>query len=288
MQESCKGSIKTTIVMSAFVFAVEAELMLKKKHNKLSIEKLAATYGITDKTEAKELTELAIVKQARKIAKGDESLRERYERIVELYHSQVNLSHRTSHSILLQQYSTPAPIGFIAGIFCGLDKLHIKGGYGFEPSAGNGLLTVAGKPERIYVNEIDRLRNSNLKTQGFANVWQRDASMPFFDVQRNFVAVISNPPFGRLDKPVLFDTYQIDTLDHLMALRALETMTNDGRAAIIIGGHTRYDDKGRIERGRNRIFFNYLYSRYHVADVLQIDGHKLYSRQGTAFTPALS
>jgi hypothetical protein len=269
--------------MSAFVFAVEAELMLKRKHNKVSIEKLAATYGITDKTEVKELTELAIVKQARKIAKGEGSLRERYEQIVELYQSQVNLSHRTSQSILLQQYSTPAPIGFLAGIFCRLDKLHITGGYGFEPSAGNGLLTVAGKPERIYVNEIDRLRNSNLKTQGFANVWQRDATKPFFDVQRNFVAVMTNPPFGRLDNPILFDTYKIDTLDHLMALRALETMTNDGRAAIIIGGHTRYDDKGRIERGRNRIFFNYLYSRYNVADVLQIDGHKLYSRQGTSF-----
>lgn len=269
--------------MSAFVFAVEAELMLKRKHNKVSIEKLAASYGITDKTEVKELTELAIVKQARKIAKGDSGLKEKYEQIVELYHSQVNLSHRTSQSILLQQYSTPAPIGFIAGVFCGLDRLHIDGGYGFEPSAGNGLLTVAGLPERIYVNEIDRLRNSNLKTQGFANVWQRDATKPFFDVQRNFVAVITNPPFGRLDSPVLFDTFKIDTLDHLMALRALETMTNDGKAAIIIGGHTRYDDKGRIERGRNRIFFNYLYSRYNVADVLQIDGHKLYSRQGTSF-----
>ncbi|MBS1586500.1 MAG: strawberry notch C-terminal domain-containing protein [Bacteroidetes bacterium] len=273
--------------MSAFVFAVEAELMLKRKHNKTSIEKLAATYGITDKTEVKELTELAIVKQARKIAKSDGTVKQRYWQIVELYHSQVNLSHRTSQSILLQQYSTPAPIGYISGIFCKLDKLHTTGGYGFEPSAGNGLLTVAGKPERIYVNEIDRLRNNSLKTQGFANVWQRDATHPFFDVQRNFVAVITNPPFGRLDKPVLYDTYRIETLDHLMALRALDTMTNDGIAAIIIGGHTRYDEKGRIERGRNRIFFNYLYSRYNVADVLQIDGHKLYSRQGTAFDTRL-
>jgi hypothetical protein len=159
--------------MSAFVFAVEAELMLKRKHNKTSIEKLAASFGISDKTEIKELTELAIVKQARKIAKGEGTIREKYDQVVALYQSQVNLSHRTSQSILLQQYSTPAPIGFIAGIFCGLDKLHIHGGYGFEPSAGNGLLTVAGKPERIYVNEIDRLRRDNLKTQGFANVYCR-------------------------------------------------------------------------------------------------------------------
>ncbi|MFI5195699.1 MAG: strawberry notch C-terminal domain-containing protein, partial [Chitinophagales bacterium] len=269
----------------AFVFAVEAEIMLKKKHNKTSIEKLAATYGITDKTEVKELTELAIVKQARKMAHGEGTLREKYDQIVELYQSQVNLSHRTSQSILLQQYSTPAPIGFIAGIFCELDKLDIKGGYGFEPSAGNGLLTIAGNPERIYVNEIDHLRNSNLQKQGYANVWQRDATKPFFDVQNHFIAVLTNPPFGRLDRgnSILFDTFKIDTLDHLMALRALETMTMEGKAAIIIGGHTRYDDKGRIERGRNRIFFNYLYSRYHVADVLQIDGAKLYSRQGTSF-----
>ena len=41
--------------------------------------------------------------------------------------------------------------------------------------------------------------------------------------------------------------------------------------------------KGRITSGKNRIFFNYLYSRYHVADVINIDGHKLYSRQGTSF-----
>src|ERR1700744_2224066 len=99
--------------MSAFVFAVEAELMLKRKHNKVSIEKLAATYGITDKTEVKELTELAIVKQARKIAIGEGTVREKYERIVELYQSQVTLPPGTSQSILLQQYSTPAPIGFI-------------------------------------------------------------------------------------------------------------------------------------------------------------------------------
>jgi hypothetical protein len=275
--------------MNAFVFAVGAELMLHKKHNKTSMEKLAASYGITDKTEVKEFTELAIVRQARHLAHEEGGLKERFDKIVELYHNQVNLSHRTSQSILLQQYSTPAPIGFIAGIFCELDKLEEKNGYGFEPSAGNGLLTIAGDPERIYVNEIDRLRNSNLKSQDFCKVWSRDASKPFFDLQKEFAAVITNPPFGRLDydHPVMFDSYKIQTLEHLMALRALETMADDGKAAFIIGGHTKWDSKGRIEAGRNRIFFNYLYSRYNVIDVVQIDGHKLYSRQGTSFDTRL-
>ena len=47
---------------------------------------------------------------------------------------------------------------------------------------------------------------------------------------------------------------------------------DSGKAAIIIGGHTRWDDKGRIQAGKQRIFFNYLYSRYNVADVINIDG----------------
>lgn len=266
-----------------FVTAVERDLATKKEHNKISLEKLAASFGITDKNEVKELTELAIVNRARLLAHSEGTVKERFQRIVELYHSQVNLSHRTSQSILLQQYSTPAPIGYLAGVFCEIDKLQFNGGFALEPSAGNGLLTIAAKPERVYVNELDSFRNHNLKTQGFANVWNRDATKPFFDVQRNFKAVMTNPPFGKMETEVMFDTFPIKPLEHVMALRALDCMADDGRAAIIIGGHTTWDAKGRITSGKNRIFFNYLYSRYHVADVINIDGHKLYSRQGTSF-----
>ncbi len=266
-----------------FVSAVERDLATKKEHNKTSLEKLAASFGITDKNEVKELTELGIVNRARLLAHSEGTVKERFQRIVELYHAQVNLSHRTSQSILLQQYSTPAPIGYLVGVFCEIDKLQFSGGFAFEPSAGNGLLTIAAKPERVYVNELDSFRNHNLRTQGFANVWNRDATKPFFDVQRNFKAVMTNPPFGKLETEVLFDTFPIKPLEHVMALRALECMADDGRAAIIIGGHTTWDAKGRITSGKNRIFFNYLYSRYHVSDVINIDGHKLYSRQGTSF-----
>lgn len=266
-----------------FVRRVQMELRSKNKHNKTSIEKIASQYDIKDKTEVKELTELAIVRECRDIAQTDFTNEEKFELITEIYQHQVNLSHRTSQSILLQQYSTPAPIGYLAGLFCELDKLETKDGYAFEPSAGNALLTIAGKPSRIYVNEIDDVRRANLQTQGFANVWSRNAVDDFYDVHRTFQAVMTNPPFGRLDYKVSFDNYEFNTLDHVMALRALETMVDNGRASIIIGGHTSWDEKGRIQSGKNRIFFNYLYHHYHVADVLQIDGHKLYSRQGTSF-----
>ena len=273
----------------AFVQVIESNLISQVKHNKVSLEKLAFTFGIADKTEVKELTELAIVNRARAIAHSGNSIEQNYFDIVDLYNHQVNLSHRTSQSILLQQYSTPAPIGYLMGVYCGLSELHIKGGYAYEPSAGNGLLTVAAKPERVYVNEIDTVRNRNLQSQGFANVFKRDAtqSFSFLDLSGSFQAVVTNPPFGILDTPIIYDKFPIKTLDHLMALRALDAMAFDGKAAIIIGGHTQWDDKGRIQAGKNRIFFNYLYSHYNVDDVININGHKLYSKQGTAFNVRL-
>lgn len=106
----------------AFVQAVDQDLQRQKPHNKLSIEKMAAGFRITDKTLVKELTELAIVNRARVLAHAPGSVRERFDRIVELYGTQVTLSHRTSQSMLLQQYSTPAPISYLAGVFCGIDR----------------------------------------------------------------------------------------------------------------------------------------------------------------------
>lgn len=268
--------------IAGFVKKLVDRIKQQATDDKRSVEKLAASYGITDKTLVKESTELAIVKSARAMAhESPRSAWQKYYNIVGLYQRQVILSHRTSQSILLQQYSTPAPIGYIAGVFCDLDSLHFKNKYGFEPSAGNGLLTIAARPDRMYVNEIDVVRNNNLRVQGFAEVSQQDATLPFKGYWRRFAAVITNPPFGRLDKPVFFDDYKITTLEQLMALRALETMSDDGKAAIIIGGHTRWDKRGRMQAGINRIFFNYLYSRYHVMDVINISGKKLYTRQGT-------
>lgn len=270
-----------------YVTKMQAELEAKKKHTKLTVEKLAASYGITDKNLVKELTELAIVRLARSLAHQPGGVRERYNTIVDLYKTQVNLSHRTSQSILLQQYSTPAPIGFLMGIFCGVDTWKPYDKQAFEPSAGNGLLTIAGNPKNFVVNEIEQVRNDNLQTQSFLEVTQLDTSADIATVAnprtQGFDAVITNPPFGTLDKAVNIEGFRIADLDHLMAIRALNCMKDSGKAAIIIGSNTRWDKLGRIQAGKNRIFFNYLYSRYHVLDVLQLDGASLYSRQGTSF-----
>ncbi|MBA4849046.1 hypothetical protein [Emticicia sp. BO119] len=274
-------------VRDFFVAKMQEKIAAKVKLNKTAIEKIAQyQYNIEDPREVKELTELAIVKVVRSIAHHpNKSVRGIYEKLVELYQSQVNLSLRTSTSVLLQQYSTPSPIAYLMGVYCGIHLNHPDEKY-LEPSAGNGLLTVAGKPKQFYVNEIDDLRANNLEKQGYAQVTRLDSSSTNFrkGVTTRFDAVITNPPFAALDKKdwVTFDGYEIKDLDHLMAIRALELMKSDGKAAIIIGGHTSWDELGRIQKGKNRLFINYLYSHYQVDDIILIDGD-LYSRMGTSF-----
>lgn len=267
-----------------FVSVCKKELASGSKRDRRYFEALAGSYGIYDKNQIKEFLELAIVLQARQIARSSFSWQYNYNQIVQLYRNQVNLSMRTSQSILLQQYSTPAPIGFLAGVYT---RAWEKGKALFEPSAGNGLLTIVADPQQVIVNEIDITRRQNLESQNFRQVWRDDASRPFKGYDEKFDCVITNPPFGRLDKPVDVNGYKITELDHLMALIALQTLKEDGRMAIIIGGHNRFDDKGRFSPKSDLYFFNLLYAVANVEAIINIDGKQLYSRQGTAMDTRL-
>ena len=267
----------------SFFNAIYAIILKKEKSNKRSIEKLALSFGIQDKNTIKEITENAIVTIARNISnQQNKSVRNRFDEITNLYNSQVNLSHRTSQSMLLQQYSTPATIAFLIGIYCNIDN---PGNY-YEPSAGNGMLTIANSGKDFTVNEIDKIRYDNLKYQNvFKKITKQDSSSDTYRA-KYFDAIITNPPFGSLkDKQdwLQLGDYTIKHLDHKMAILGLNSLKNSGRAAIIVGGHSTWDEKGRITAGKNRIFLSYLYKNYNVEDIILIDGRALYSKMGTAF-----
>jgi hypothetical protein len=268
----------------AFVTICQKELVNASRKDRRYFEGLAKNVGIYDKNTVKELIELAIVLEARKIAQSSFSWEYNYKQIVQLYRNQVNLSMRTSTSIMLQQYSTPAPIGYLAGLYT---RAWDNRNSVFEPSAGNGLLTILADTKRVIVNEIDPIRRANLESQGYKDVWKQDASEPFKGSKATFDCVITNPPFGRLDKPVWIDEYKIVELDHLMALHALSTLKPTGRMAFIIGGHNRFDEQGRFKPKTDLFFFNLLYAIANVEAIINIDGHQLYSRQGTAFDTRL-
>lgn len=265
--------------MQPYVKAIYDSIISGNKLNRNLSEKIALQYGIVDKNTIKELCELAIVFRTREIAnQRGQSDRVKFYEIVNLYNSQVNLSHRTSHSIILQQYSTPAPIAFLCGAFVrqtGNDRIY------FEPCAGNGLLTTNLPIEQTWVNEIDNVRSKNLSVQNYARQLKVDASEPF-QIANKFDGIITNPPFGKLPHPTLVNGFPITQLDHLMVIHALNCMKDNGKAALIIGGHTNYDEKGRIKAGKNRIFLSFLYRFYNVVDAINVDG-SLYSRQGTSF-----
>jgi hypothetical protein len=131
------------------------------------------------------------------------------------------------------------------------------------------------------------VRLSNLNDQPFAKVSSWDALQPTFAFRQKFDGVVTNPPFGALSEPMQFGNFKIKRLEHAMCLKALQCMKDSGRAAIIIGGHTTWDEQGRVTAGQNRIFLNYLYHFYYVEDIIPINGKKLYSRQGTSFNTRL-
>ena len=251
-----------------------------EKLNKQKIIALANKNGvIADETQVKELYEVAIMRALKNRLTDD--VQTNYQIAQEIYENQINFNHRTSNSVLLQQYSTPLPLAYLAGAYVSCKRKPEERHRYFEPSAGNGLLTVALIPRWTIVNEIDRNRRENLIKYGeFLNVTNKDGSK-HFDKDKVFDGIITNPPFGRWDTEKI-GGYKISKLEHIMAIRALDTMKDNGRAAIIIGGHTEWDTYDRVENGANRYFLSYLYHYYNVDDVINIDG-QMYRKQGTTF-----
>lgn len=263
---------------SQFVVKVLDGLWLDEKLTRLGLEKEGRKLGINDKQIIKELTELAVLEFARSSIKETTSLKKAYDLLVHIYKTQPVSSFRSSQSEILRQFSTPLPIAYLLGIF--IDGQNPEKRF-LEPSAGNGLLTIGLDPNQTHVNELDQTRFKVLHHQNFWAVTNEDAAMPMRDVWKNYDGVIANPPFGKLRERAIFRDIPILFMDHLMMLRALEGMKDNGKAAFVTGKHMSFDQKGRISVSHGRAFFTYLFQHYNVVDMIPIDGKKLYSRQGT-------
>jgi len=250
-----------------------------QKTNKRIIRQLAQEGNITDLDYAYEKAELAWVLWYRKIIAEEKGIKAQLQKAVEFYYSlQPTFSQTSSTKKIYQQYSTAAPIALLAGWFVNAHQVERI----FEPSAGNGLLCIYASYEKTTVNELDVTRLANLQLQPFKTVLNQDALLPFEGYEKTQYAVLCNPPFGKLEAVNYdYDGFLIKKLDHLMVAHALATMQDKGRAALIIGGHTEFNEKGLIASFRP--FFNWLYHYYQVLDMINIDARKLYAKQGTAF-----
>ncbi|MBV3386838.1 strawberry notch C-terminal domain-containing protein [Segatella copri] len=283
-QENLVGDSKTAeerkLAEKKFIDVVNLQLGFKHKFNGIvELRKIAERLGLKDikDTDLQELAETAIVKRARGIA-SSESTNDavKFERIKTLYENQPSLNQRDSERVMKQQYSTPAPYAFLADMYVkGKGKVIDSA---LEPSAGNGMLTIGLPMEKVHVNDIDAQRLANLRRQGFKNVTSQDGTQPFAD--KDVDVVVTNPPFGSATTRD-YDGYKISSLEGQMAINALESMKDDGRAAIIIGGKTEYAKNGSLNP-KDKAFLGYLYSHYNVEDVINVDGG-LYAKQGTSY-----
>lgn len=283
-QENLVGDSKSAeerkMAEKKFIDVVNLQLGFKHKFNGIvELRKIAERVGLKDikDTDLQELAETAIVKRARGIA-SSESTNDavKFERIKTLYENQPSLNQRDSERVMKQQYSTPAPYAFLADMYVkGKGKVIDSA---LEPSAGNGMLTIGLPMDKVHVNDIDAQRLANLRRQGFKNVTSQDGTQPFAD--KDVDVVVTNPPFGSAT-PKEYDGYKISSLEGQMAINALESMKDDGRAAIIIGGKTEYAKNGSLNP-KDKAFLGYLYSHYNVEDVINVDG-SLYAKQGTSY-----
>ena len=283
-QENLVGDSKTAEdrkqAEKKFIDSMNLQLAFKHKFNGIvELRKIAERVGLKDikDTDLQELAETAIVKRARGIASSESTNdAEKFERIKTLYENQPSLNQRDSERVMKQQYSTPAPYAFLADMYVKGNGKVIESA--LEPSAGNGMLTIGLPMDKVHVNDIDAQRLANLRRQGFKNVTSQDGTQPFAD--KDVDVVVTNPPFGSAT-PKEYDGYKISSLEGQMAINALESMKDDGRAAIIIGGKTEYAKNGSLNP-KDKAFLGYLYSHYNVEDVINVDG-SLYAKQGTSY-----
>jgi hypothetical protein len=200
-----------------------------------------------------------------------------YEKLVELYKKQPNLNLRTTESKNNQAFSTPIPMAFVAGLLGRVTASTTV----YEPTAGNGLLTITANPKRVIAVELQAHRALNLKLMEF-NVKFGDALTALEDGHVKLEepdVVLANPPFSTAPEEMTTDDgYVLKKLDQQIAYKALETLPENGRATLILGACR---DAGDIQLA-DRLFFNWLYSNYNVADHFEVDG-QMYSRMGAGW-----
>lgn len=222
-----------------------------------------------------------------------------YNEICDLYEKQSTIRPKDMKAVSLQQYSTPCPIAFLMGQFVKLTPYGQSQSF-YEPTAGNGMLTIGLPPRKTVVNELDEVRLKNLKKLGgYMAILNEDATQ--YCPSSGFSGVIMNPPFGALNKEDYITRkgivgkreveYTFERLDYKIAVSALEAMRDSGRAAIIVGGKlaAKYQDdyslsywnNGRLF-GQYRDFIAYLHRQYNIVDIIYISGY-LYRKQGTTF-----
>ena len=243
---------------------------------------MAARLGLDDR-QAGEWAELGATEAALKLAQDPTMTdREKFFALVSLYNRMPTNGARTIETKVNQQYSTPPPLAFAAGVLAGIQDAKVL----LEPTAGHGMLTIAANPNAtLALNELDEQRRVRLAR--FAAAWKQPASVVGYDatsddfhwriVSMKPDRVAMNPPFGNQlgegDQTKKFKIYnssvkqqETTSLDTAIMLNAFDALPKDGKGFAIIGSKTGTPygemgtDKARAE-GYNRA------AQYHADEI---------------------
>ncbi len=210
-----------------------------------------------------------------------------YDRLVSLYERQPNLAVRSSTSMRDQAYSTPVPLAYLAGELAGVtaDTKMI------ESTAGNGMLAIGASMDNATINELNPKRAEMLSRMGFKPT-TKNAATETLAADKSQDAVVINPPFGvTKDDSGETISYTVSPefvtreVDHAIVFKTLQTMKDDGRAVLIVGGVQAENNESRRDgyRGKSkREFYFNLYRDYNVTDHFSVDGG-MYSKQGASY-----
>jgi hypothetical protein len=234
-----------------------------------------------------EAVERAVVERARQLmAEGAP-----FEAFVNLYAAQPKLGTRTSTSVEQQAYSTPIPLARIASHLAGISLTAPTTVY--EPTAGNGALLIGANPMHVVANELNDARATQLRAiMPGATITTRDATQGG-PAKGSMGVVIANPPFGPLKGDDGINAqwkvggYETSEIDHAIALKSLESMSDTGKSVLILGGLSKLaqSEAQRKDgyRGKSkRLFYRELYNQYNVVDHFTVAG-ELYERQGAGW-----
>ncbi len=210
-----------------------------------------------------------------------------FDRLRKLYETQPNLAQRTTTSKENQAYSTPLPLAFIAR-----KVAKLTGGERIlEPTAGTGALLIGHDKSKVVAVEKNAERAELLRRLGIGDVKEGDFLET--NIEGEVDAVIANPPFGTKEgvthKVKLGEfNFKTDKIDHAIAAKALESLSKDGKAVLIIGGKQGKGVEPELSRKRqynsdaDRAFFVALFDTFNVTKMFTVDGD-LYSRQGAGW-----
>lgn len=229
--------------------------------------------------EVQERIESVLVDVAREVTSDPElDTKQAFDALVSLYERQPRFGDRTSSSKLAQAYSTPLPLAYAAGLMAGVTRDTTV----YEPTAGFGALTIGADTANVTVNEWNELndfRVQELRKKGFAEVTENNAAD--YTPSGKFQAVVANPPFGGLESAVEVDGFAMEKLEHLIAARALSTLTDDGRGVIIVGGTDPRSKGEKLDKAK-RLFHLYLSRNFNLVGHYETLG-KLYKKMGTEY-----